>query len=160
MLRVAPDGRTVWVLTAGTRLNVVLDVDTMEQLNTAPAGRDPETSAFQPGGPYVLIAHIESDALVVLDQESGDPVTSIPLSASQGNVCFSPDGAYAYVTSPGRNEVVAIEMADLSIAGTIPTGVAPQGIVLLTAAQLGQAAAAYAGRRGLPASRRVAAPFK
>lgn len=131
MLRVSPDGHVVWVQTEGTNENVVLDVETMEQLKSVPAGVDPEQSAFQPGGPYGMIAHIASNALVVLDAGSGERVAEIELGESQGNICYSGDGSFAFVTSLGGNEVVIIDMRTLSVAGSIPTGAAPQGLVLL-----------------------------
>jgi YVTN family beta-propeller protein len=112
-------------------MNVVLDTESMEVLRSAPVGKDPEQSAFQPnGGPYGLIAHLASEALFVLDSASGDVVTRIELGKSQANICFSPDGATAFVTSPSGNEVVVIDMTNLTVAGFIPTGLQPQGLVL------------------------------
>jgi YVTN family beta-propeller protein len=132
MLRVRPDGRVVWVQTSATAMNVVLDTESMEVVQSTPVGRDPEQSAFQPsGGPYGLIAHLASQALFVLDSNSGAVVTRIELGKSQGNICFSPDGATAFVTSPSGDEVVVVDMARLTVVGQIPTGMHPQGLVLL-----------------------------
>jgi YVTN family beta-propeller protein len=132
MLRVRPDGGAVWVQTQATAMNVVLDAESMEIVRSTPVGRDPEQSAFQPnGGPHGLIAHLASDALFVLDSGSGDVVTRIELGQSQGNICFTPDGATAFVTSPSLNAVVVIDMAELAVVGHIPTGMRPQGLVLL-----------------------------
>lgn len=136
MLRVSPDGSVVWVQTEATNMNVVLDVESMEQLNIAPAGVDPEQSAFQPGGTYGLIAHIASDALVVLSAPGGDPVATLPVGASQGNICYSADGALAYVTSLGSNRVLVIDMTALAVSTSIETTAAPQGLVLIDAADL------------------------
>jgi YVTN family beta-propeller protein len=131
MLRVSPDGKVIWVQTQGTNENIVLDVETMGQLNSSQAGIDPEQSAFQPGGPYGLIAHIASNSLVVLEATSGDRVGQIKVGESQGNICYGPDGATAFVTSLGGNEVIVVDMLKLTVVGSIPTGAAPQGLVLL-----------------------------
>lgn len=131
MLRVRPDGRAVWVQTQATAMNVVLDAESMAVMQSTPVGRDPEQSAFQPGGPYGLIAHLASDALFVLDRTSGDVVTRIELGESQGNICFRPDGAVAFVTSPSDNSVLVVDMDQLAVVGRIPTGMRPQGLVLL-----------------------------
>jgi YVTN family beta-propeller protein len=136
MLRVSPDGSAVWVQTGGTNMNVVLDATSMEQLNAAPAGIDPEHSAFQPGGPYGMIAHIASNALVVLNAATGDPVTTIPLGKSQGSISYSPDGALAYVSSFTGNQVYVVDMQRLAVVRSIPTGPAPLGLVLLDRTQL------------------------
>jgi YVTN family beta-propeller protein len=42
-----------------------------------------------------------------------------------------PDGATAYVTLTKQNAVVAIDMAELAIVGTISAGGEPMGLVLL-----------------------------
>jgi YVTN family beta-propeller protein len=132
MLRVRPDARAVWVQTQATAMNVVLDTESMEIVRSTPVGRDPEQSAFQPNhGPYGLIAHLASDALFVLDSNSGDVMTRIELGESQGNICFGPDGAIAFVTSPSSNSIIVVDMAQLTVVGHIPTGMRPQGLVLL-----------------------------
>ena len=48
MLRVAPDGRYLWVQTVGAQTNVVLDAETMEAVRTTPTGQGPVQSAFPP----------------------------------------------------------------------------------------------------------------
>jgi YVTN family beta-propeller protein len=132
MLRVSPDGSVVWVQTAVTANNVVLDAGSMQILKSVFAGEDPEQSAFQPnGGAYGLIAHIDSTALYVLDAKTGESVKTIELGEAQGNICFSPDGGTAFVTSFDGNEVVVVDMTKLAVAGRIPTGREPQGLVLL-----------------------------
>jgi YVTN family beta-propeller protein len=132
MLRVSPNGKVVWVQTQTTAQNVVLDVETMDVLNSVPAGLDPEQSAFQPNaGRYGLIAHVASTALVVLDAASGNRVTSVELDGSQGNISFTPDGSLAFVSNTSRNQVIIVDMQRLSVTARIPTGAAPQGLVLL-----------------------------
>lgn len=131
MLRVSPDGAVVWVQTQGTNENWVLDTTTMAVLAVAEAGVDPEQSAFQPGGPYGLIAHLLSNALVVLDQATGARLGEIQVGTSQGNVSFTPDGRTAFASSMGGNDVLVVDMARLAIVDRIPTVQGPQGLVLL-----------------------------
>ena len=131
MNRVAPDGRTVWVQTLGTNMNVVLDVDTMAALASTVVGTDPETCAFQPDGPYVLIAHIQSNALAVLDRATGALVKMIDAGVNQANICFAEDGRTAFVASPSGNAVLIVDMVALEIVDRIPTSAAPMGLILL-----------------------------
>ncbi|MCC6315091.1 MAG: YncE family protein [Thermomicrobiales bacterium] len=131
MLRVSPDGSVVWVLTAGTSANVVLDAETMATLHSEPVGRGPVQSAFNPaGGRYGLITHLEETFVVALDRTTGQVAQRIEVGGPQANASFMPDGAVAYVTAPGRNEVVAIDMAELAVVGRIAAGGGPTGLVV------------------------------
>lgn len=130
MLRVAPDGRTVWVQTAGSNENVILDAESLATLASTPVGVDPETVAFQPGGPYALVAHLTATFLVVLDR-TGREVCRIELGATQGPLSFTPDGRRAFVSLNSAGEVAVIDMATLAEVGRIPVGERPMGLILL-----------------------------
>jgi DNA-binding beta-propeller fold protein YncE len=132
MLRVSPDGTTVWVQTAGANTNAVLDVESMETLHSEPLGRAPVQSAFgTPGGRYGLVTHLEETFVMVLDQATGRIVQRIDVGGPQANASFMPDGAIAYITVTSRNEVVAIDMVELAIIDRIAVGEEPMGLVLL-----------------------------
>ena len=131
MLRVSPDGSVVWVLTAGRNTNTVLDVESMETLHSEPLGKGPVQSAFgPPGGQYGLVTHLKETFLMVLDRATGRAVQRIDVGGPQANVSFMPDGATAYVTVTSRNEVVAIDMAELAVVSRIPVGKEPMGLVV------------------------------
>lgn len=131
MLRVSPDGQSVWVQTAGTSRNVVLDVERLEVQQSEPTGRAPVQSAFGAGdGRYGLITHLEEDFVLVLDQETGKPVARIDVGGPQANSSFLPDGATAYVTVPSRNEVAVLDMRELAVVGRIQAGQEPMGLVV------------------------------
>jgi YVTN family beta-propeller protein len=132
MLRVSPDGKYVWVQTAGTNANTVLDADTLETIATTPTGRGPVRNAFPLGdGPYALVTHTGEPFVLVLDRETGAEVTRIDVGGPQSTVSFAPDGRTAFVALRDRDEVVAIDMAELAIAARIPTSPRPFGLVLL-----------------------------
>jgi YVTN family beta-propeller protein len=134
MLRASPDGKTLWVQTAGTHANVVLDAESLETLHSEPAGRGPVQSAFGPeGGRYGLVTHLEESFVLVLERETGKAVQRIDVGGPQANASFMPDGTIAYVTVTGRDEVVAIDMAQLAVVGRVAAGDAPMGLVVLDA---------------------------
>jgi DNA-binding beta-propeller fold protein YncE len=137
MLRVTPDGKELWVQTAGAATNAVLDTDRMETLHTEPTGRGPVQSAFGPaGGRYGLVTHLEETFVLVLDRSTGREAGRIEVGAPQANASFTPDGAMAFVTVPGRAEVVAIDMAELAVVGRVGTGEEPMGLVVFDPAML------------------------
>jgi YVTN family beta-propeller protein len=132
MLRVAPDSKTLWVLTSGTATDVVLDVAQMNVQHTESTGKVPVQSAFGPSGSkYALIMDGEETFVLVLDQEKATVVQRIDVGGPQANASFLPDGSLAYVTVTGRNEVVAIDMRELAVIARIPTSEEPMGLVLL-----------------------------
>jgi DNA-binding beta-propeller fold protein YncE len=135
MLRVAPDGKSVWVLTSGSNANVVLDVEDMRTLLDEPTGKGPVQCAFAPpGGRYVFVTHLEESYVLVLERESGRVAQRIDVGGSQGNVSFTADGATAFVTVTSRNEVAAIDVAELVVVGRIPAGGEPMGLVVFNPA--------------------------
>ena len=131
MLRVSPDGKMLWVQTAGTSTNVVLDVEHMKTQHTEPTGKGPVQSAFgPPGSHYVLIMQLEETVVLVMEQATATIVQRIDVGGPQANASFLPDGSLAYVTVTGRNEVVAIDMRELAVAARIPTSEEPMGLVI------------------------------
>ena len=132
MLRVSPEGNTVWVQTAGAISNVVLDVERMETLHTEPLGDGPVQSSFGPAsGRYGLVTHLEESFVIAIDRASGKSVQRIDVGGPQANASFMPDGAIAYVTVTSRNEVVAIDMVELAVIDRVAAGEEPMGLVLL-----------------------------
>ena len=131
MLRASPDGKYVWVQTGVANTNVVLDAETLEVLHTQAAGKQPVECAFQPrDGRYGLVTHFDDTFVLVLDRQ-GKEVKRIDVGAAQANPSFAPDGATAFVSVPGADEVVVIDMAALVVVERIKTGSKPMGLVLL-----------------------------
>jgi YVTN family beta-propeller protein len=131
MLRVAPDGQVVWVQSTGANSNVVLDAATMEILHTEPTGRGPVQAAFGPrDSSYGPVTHLDETFVLALERETGREASRIDVGAPQANPSITPDGAIAYVTVPSRNEVVAIDMRELAVVGSISTGAEPMGVVV------------------------------
>jgi DNA-binding beta-propeller fold protein YncE len=134
MLRASPDGKTLWVQTAGTHTNVVLDAGSLETLHSEPTGRGPVQSAFGPeGGRYGLVTHLEEGFVLAIERETGKAVQRIDVGGPQANASFMPDGTIAYVTVTGRDEVAAIDMEQLAVVGRIAAGQAPMGLIVLDA---------------------------
>jgi DNA-binding beta-propeller fold protein YncE len=131
MLRVAPDGKELWVQTAESHANAVLDVESMAVLDTEPTGRAPVQSAFGPnGGRYGLITHLEEPFVLAIDRRTRRAAQRIDVGGPQANASFMPDGATAYVTVTSRAEVVAIDMNELAVVGRIATGGEPMGLAV------------------------------
>ena len=122
MLRVAPDGGSVWVQTALGGTNDVLDPETLAVRNSTRLGQVPVTSAWTPDGRHVYLTHFEDDFVAVLNAASYEEVARIRVGATVGNVAFRPDGRYAYVSVLGENKVAVIDTARLEVIRDVPAG--------------------------------------
>jgi YVTN family beta-propeller protein len=132
MLRVSPDGRYLWVQTAGAHTNEILLRDTLEVVNVQPVGRVPSTNAWTPDGRFSWVLHEGDNHVIVM--EAGPPfrqVKRIEVGPDVRNVAFRPDGRYAYVTVAGLNAVAVVDVAELRVDTMLPAGRGPSGLVLL-----------------------------
>ena len=130
MLRVSPDGREVWVQTAGGS-NVVLDSQSLETLYTEELGEQPVTVAFSPDGRYNFVTHFADDWVAVVDPKSGKLVKRLKVGQNGANVSFRPDGRFGYVAVTGENAVAVVEMESLEVETRLTVGEEPMGLILL-----------------------------
>jgi len=130
MLRVSPDGREVWVQTAGGS-NVVLDSQSLETLYTEELGEQPVTVAFSPDGRYNFVTHFADDWVAVVDPKSGKLVKRLKVGQNGANVSFRPDGKFGYVAVTGENAVAVVEMESLEVETRLNVGEEPMGLIVL-----------------------------
>ena len=130
MLRVSPDGREVWVQTAGGS-NVLLDSQSLETLYTEELGEQPVTVAFSPDGRYNFVTHFADDWVAVVDPKSGKLVKRLEVGQNGANVSFRPDGRFGYVAVTGENAVAVVEMESLEVETRLTVGEEPMGLILL-----------------------------
>jgi DNA-binding beta-propeller fold protein YncE len=130
MLRASPDGREVWVQTAGGS-NVVLNSQTLETLHTEELGEQPVTVAFSPDGRYNFVTHFADTWVAIIDPQSGKLVKRLEVGQNGANVSFRPDGKYGYVAVTGENEVAVVEMESLEVENRLEVGEGPMGLIVL-----------------------------
>ncbi|MFO1464289.1 MAG: YncE family protein [bacterium] len=123
--------------------NQVLVVDTADNslVTTIDVGEFPRGLKVSPDGSKVYVANIGDNAdpmnilpsTISVIQTDDNSVTTIETDptgvAGTSFVAFTPDGAHAYASNQGSDEVIVIDVATDSLAGTsIPTGGRPQGL--------------------------------
>lgn len=132
MLRVAPDGNSVWVQMAQGGTNDVLDPNTLGVRSTQQLGRVPVTNAWTPDGRHVYITHFEDDFVSVVDAASFREVKRIRVGSRLGTVAFRPDGRYAYVTVIGEDAVAVIDTARMEVVKKLQAGRQPWGLIVMS----------------------------
>ena len=130
MLRVAPDGKTVWLQAAQANINAILDPQTLEARHRQLLGRVPVTNAFTPDGRFGYVTHFEDNFVSVIDTRTFLEVKRIVLAPKLGNVTFRPDGTYAYVSVISANAVAVIDTATYQVVKRIPAGKEPWGLIV------------------------------
>ncbi|MFI5266698.1 MAG: cytochrome D1 domain-containing protein [Chloroflexota bacterium] len=131
MLRVSPDGQTVWVQTADAGTNVVLKASDLSTLATEKVGKTPVTNAWSPDGKWALVTNQGENTATLFDATTFKPVKTITVGQSPGIVSFRQDGKFAYVAVTGANTVAVIDTATWTVAKTLRAGQQPQGVIVL-----------------------------
>ncbi|HEX6513668.1 MAG TPA: hypothetical protein VF157_15300 [Chloroflexota bacterium] len=131
MLRVSPDGQTVWVQTAEAGTNVVLKASDLSTLATEKTGKTPVTNAWSPDGKWSIVTNQGENTATLFDAATYKPVKTITVGQSPGIVSFRQDGKFAYIAVTGANTVAVIDTATWTVAKTLRAGQQPQGVIVL-----------------------------
>ena len=131
MLRVSPDGGEVWVQTAATDTNVVLDTEGLGVLATEPTGRGPITNAWTPDGRYSFVTNSNDAFVSVFDANTWREVKRVEVGLGGSNVAFSGNGSTAFVALARDNVIAVVDVASLDLVTRIPTGSQPMGLIIL-----------------------------
>ncbi|HET8576048.1 MAG TPA: hypothetical protein VFO18_03035 [Methylomirabilota bacterium] len=130
MLRVSPDGKEVWVQTADTNTNVVLNADDLSVLSTEPTGKYPVTNAWTPDRRYSIVTNGKDSFAQIFDARTFKEIKRLTIGPGGTNIGFSKDGKTAFIAVTGANAVAVIDVEKLALASQITAGNAPQGLIV------------------------------
>ena len=130
MLRVSPDGKEVWVQTANTNTNVVLNAKDLSVLATEPTGKYPVTNSWTPDRRYSIVTNGQDMVAQIFDARTFKEVKRLTIGPGGSNIGFSKDGKTAFIAMTGANAVAVIEIEKLVVASQIQAGAAPQGLIV------------------------------
>jgi DNA-binding beta-propeller fold protein YncE len=130
MLRVSPDGKEVWVQTAETNTNVVLDAADLKVLATQPTGKQPVTNAWTPDRRYSIVTNGQDTFTQIFDARTFKEVKRLTIGLGGTNIGFSKDGRTAFIAVRGANDVAVIDVDRLAVAKLIRAGKEPQGLIV------------------------------
>jgi DNA-binding beta-propeller fold protein YncE len=130
MLRVSPDGKEVWVQTAETNTNVVLDAADLTVLSTEPTGKYPVTNAWTPDRRYAIVTHGRDVIAQVVDARTFKEVKRVNIGQGGSNVGFSKDGKTAFIALTGADAVAVMDVEKLTLTSQIKAGTQPQGLIV------------------------------
>jgi YVTN family beta-propeller protein len=130
MLRVSPDGKEVWVQTAETNTNVVLDASDLKVLAMQPTGKQPVTNAWTPDRRYSVVTNGQDTFAQIFDARTFKEVKRLTIGQGGTNIGFSKDGRTAFIAVRGADDVAVIDVDRLALAKQIRVGKEPQGLIV------------------------------
>lgn len=130
ILRLSPDGKTLYAALWGAQKVLALDPTTLETRQSLSVGRHP--NALIATADRLFVSCGNDDAVFILDRTSGEvqeklslaPITGMPAGVTPSALALSGDGEHLYVACSDLNAVAVIEVERKGhsvIQGYIPT---------------------------------------
>jgi YVTN family beta-propeller protein len=127
-LDVSPDGRELWVGHNDDGGVSVIDTESNKVKETFKAGGVPIRIKFTRDGRYALISSPNTGDLAVFDAATRKEVKRFPVGEAAVGVAVSSDSRRAYVASMATGKVTAVNLENMTLAGSVQTGQAPDGL--------------------------------
>jgi YVTN family beta-propeller protein len=125
---VSPDGRELWVGTRADGGVSIIDTETNKVKETIKPGGMPIRVKFTPDGKYVLISSPTTGDLAVFDAATRKELRRFPVGEAAVGIVVASDSRSAYVASMAAGKVTAINLENMTVAGSVETGQAPDGL--------------------------------
>jgi YVTN family beta-propeller protein len=77
-----------------------------------------------------LVTNGDRDYVSVVDLDARRERTRIAVTANPSCVALSPDGREAYVANRGAERLSIVDVATLSVTGTVRVGASPLGVLV------------------------------
>jgi DNA-binding beta-propeller fold protein YncE len=129
---VAPGGKEIWVANAQDATITTIDASAKKPSLTFPISVRGNRLKFTPDGQRVLVSGAASISpganLMILDVATHKEIRSFDFGGGSAGILLVPDGSRAYIAVSARNEVVAVDLKSLEVAGKFATGKGPDGL--------------------------------
>lgn len=127
---VTPDNKEVWAANSQNSQVTVLDAAGKQAVTQfALPGNSPVRLKFTPDGRLAVIPAAKK--LLLLDVKSRTLVETIDLPASPKVTAVTKDGKRAYLSSPGSNEVMVVDLEKRKVLESIKVGRQPDGVAVV-----------------------------
>jgi DNA-binding beta-propeller fold protein YncE len=133
-----PELGRVYASVTGEHKVAAVDMKTLKTLAKVGPIKYPDGIAYAPGPQRVFVSDEHGDVDAVINTKTNSLVASIPLGGGAGNTVYDSGSGHILVAVHEKNELVAIDPANLQIIGHYPmTGIeSPHGIALDQAGRL------------------------
>jgi PQQ-dependent catabolism-associated beta-propeller protein len=111
----------------------VIDVATLEVIDSIPTGPSPEVFAFSPDESQIFVSNEEDSTMEIIDVATKTVVERIATGAEPEGVINSVDGQYIFVTSEVADMVHVVDRAKAAVIKNIIVGTRPRRFVVTPA---------------------------
>jgi YVTN family beta-propeller protein len=144
---VTPDGKEVWATNRGANTVSIIDTATLQVVAQLESSAFPIRVKVTPDGKRALVSCALASEICVYDTATRELVHTIkmayePVEGSEKRlfgqafansptpvgILISPDGSRAYVANTNSNLVALVDLATMTVVGTIATGNEPDGL--------------------------------
>ncbi|HKG15948.1 MAG TPA: cytochrome D1 domain-containing protein [Pyrinomonadaceae bacterium] len=105
-----------------------IDTETNKVKETFRAGGVPIRIKFTRDGKYVLISSPSTGELAVFDAATRRELKRFAVGEAAVGVAVSADSRLAFVASMATGKVTAVDLKSMTLAGSVETGRAPDGL--------------------------------
>lgn len=127
-VKLAPDGTAFFVADQGRHGVIVLDPETMQELDFLPTGRGAHGLAISRDTRALYVANRLAGTLSVVDFAAWGIARTWPIGGSPDMVQVSPDGQQIWMSYRNHGAVAVIDSNSGAVLHVIPTGAAPHGL--------------------------------
>ena len=108
----------------------VIDVATLEVIDSIPTGPSPEIFTFSPDEKQIYVSNEEDSTLEIIDLASKIVTARVPTGAEPEGVINAVDGKTAFVTSEVADMVHVVDIATARVTKNIIVGTRPRRFVV------------------------------
>ena len=108
----------------------VIDVATLEVVDSIPTGPSPEVFAFSPDETQIYVSNEEDSTMEIIDVASKTVSARVPTGAEPEGVINSVDGKTVFVTSEVADMVHVVDIATARVTKNIVVGTRPRRFVV------------------------------
>ena len=106
----------------GENLVEVIDIDSLEVIETIEVGEGPNEARISPDGKRAYVANWESNEITVIDMEELEVIDNVPAGKGTHGVAVSPDSNEIWTANRKSNDVTIIDAESLEVKETIASG--------------------------------------
>jgi YVTN family beta-propeller protein len=130
-IAVSPDGKEIWVGHNGDGGVSIIDAASLTVKQTVKVGQVPLRLIFTRDGKRVIIADPKASEMLVYDAASRQEIKRFKVAGAPVSFALSPDEKRAFVSLVGAAKAALLDLETGSVVGSVPVGIAPDGIVWL-----------------------------
>lgn len=108
----------------------VIDVATLEVIDSIPTGPSPEVFTFSPDEKQIYVSNEEDSTMEIIDVASKTVTARVPTGAEPEGVINSIDGKTVFVTSEVADMVHVVDIATARVTKNIVVGTRPRRFVV------------------------------